>query len=76
MILYHHCFFKFALEYTIRNVQENKEGMKFNETQQLLAYADDINIVGRNTGTKNTEPLLGASKEVRLEVNPEETNYI
>jgi predicted metal-dependent TIM-barrel fold hydrolase len=49
--------------------------MKLNGTYQLLAYADDVNIVGGNIDTvnKNTKVVLDAGKEVGLEVNPEKT---
>jgi hypothetical protein len=67
----------FSLEYTIRRIQENQEGLILNGTHQLLAYADFVNIVGENLDTiqKNTKAVLDASKEVGLEINPEKTKY-
>jgi sorting nexin-29 len=63
---------------SIRKVQENQMGLKLNETHQLLAYADDVNLLGDNIDTinKNTQTLIDASKEVGLEVNVEETKYM
>jgi hypothetical protein len=66
------------MEYAIRRVQENQKALKMNRTHQLLAYADDVNIAAQNTDTikKNTDALLDARKEVRLEVNLEKTKYM
>jgi hypothetical protein len=59
-------------------VQENQEGLKLNGTHQLLAYADDVNLLWDNIDTvnKNTETLIDASKEVGLETNVEKTKYM
>ena len=37
--------FNFALEYAIRRVQVNQNDLKLNVTHQLLAYADDVNLL-------------------------------
>jgi hypothetical protein len=48
-------------------------GLKLNGTRQLLAYSDDVNLLGDNIDTikKNTETSIDASKKVGLEINVE-----
>jgi hypothetical protein len=50
-------------------------GLKLDGTHQLLAYADDVNLLRDNIDTikKDTETLIDASKEVGLEINVEKT---
>jgi hypothetical protein len=60
--------FNFALEYAIRKVQENQVGLKLNGTHQLLAYAEDVNLLRDNIETikKSTENFIDIRKEVGL----------
>jgi hypothetical protein len=53
-------------------------GLKLNGTHQLLAYTDDVNLLGDNIDTikKNTETLIDAGKEAGLEINVEKTKYM
>jgi hypothetical protein len=53
-------------------------GLKLNGTHLLLAYANNMNLLGYNKGAikKNTGPLTDASKEVGLEINVEKTKYV
>jgi hypothetical protein len=59
-------------------VQVNQDGLKLNGTHQLLAYADDINILGESVHAvkENTEALVAATKEIGLEVNANKTKYM
>jgi hypothetical protein len=70
-------FSSFALEFAVRRVQVNQDGLQLNGTHWLLVYADDVNILDRSVYTrtikKDTEALLVGSKEIRLEVNADKT---
>ena len=70
--------FNFALEYAVRMVQVNQDGLKLNGTHQLLAYADDVNILGGSVRTvkENAEALVVATKEIGPEVNADKTKYM
>ena len=67
--------FNFALEYAIRRVQVNQDDLKLNGTHQLLAYADDVNILGGSIHTvkENAEALVAATREIGLEVSADKT---
>jgi hypothetical protein len=45
--------FNFALEYAVMKDKENQMGLKLNGTHQLLANADDVNLLGDNVDTIN-----------------------
>jgi len=70
--------FNFALEYAIRRVQVNQNVLKLNGTHQLLAYADDVNILGGSIHTlkENAEALVVATRETGLEVSANKTKYM
>jgi hypothetical protein len=50
--------FNFALEYAIKRVQVNQDCLKLNGVHQLLAYADDVNILGGSVHTVRENLLL------------------
>ena len=77
-LVYVPLLFNFALEYAIRRVQVNQDGLKLNGTHQLLAYADDVNILGGSVDTvkKNPEALVAANKKIGQEVNAHKTKYM
>jgi len=58
--------FDFALEYAIGRVQVNQDGLKLNGTHQLLAYANNVNILGGSIHTlkENAEALVAATREL------------
>jgi hypothetical protein len=64
--------FNFNLEYAIRRVQVNQDGLKLNDTHQLLVSAGDVNILGGSVHIveKNTEALSSdlLSKNIRIKI--------
>jgi hypothetical protein len=41
--------FNFALEYAIRKAQETRLGLDMNDTHQILATVDYVNLIGDDT---------------------------
>ena len=70
--------FNFAKEFAIRRIQINQDGLKLNGTHQLLAYVDDVDILGGSAHTvkENAESLFVTTKEIGLEVNADKTKYM
>jgi hypothetical protein len=70
--------FNSALEYAVRRVQVNQDGLKLNGTHQLLVYADDVNILGGSVHSvkENAEALVVAAKEICVEVNTDKSKYM
>ena len=59
-------------------VQVNQDKLKLICVHQLLAYADDVNILGGSVHTlkENAEALVAATREIGLEVNADKTKYM
>ena len=70
--------FNFALEYVIRRVQIIRDGLKLNGTHQVLAYADDVNILEGSIHNvkENAAVLVAATREIDLEVSADKTKYM
>jgi hypothetical protein len=70
--------FNFGLEWAIRRVQVNQDGLKLNGTHQLLVYVDDVNMLGGSIRAvkENAESLVVTAKEIGLEVNADKTKYM
>jgi hypothetical protein len=48
----------FSLECAVRKIHEKQVGLKLNETHQLLAYADDVNLLGGKCNFQKFEKLI------------------
>jgi len=70
--------FNFALEYAIRKVQGTNLGLDMNGSHQVLACADDVNLIGDDIRTIeiNADVLLSACKNIGLTVNTGKTKYM
>jgi hypothetical protein len=73
---------KSALVKLLKNMlsgrRESQKRLEVNELHQLLAYVDNINLLGESTSTvrENTEALSEANRDVDLQVNTEKSKYM
>jgi hypothetical protein len=63
------CSITITLEYAIRKIKENHDGLELNGIHHLLVYADNVNTLDKNINTimKSKEALLEAGLEVNRE---------
>jgi len=68
--------FNFALEYDVMRVQEKQDGLKLSGTHQVLADADDVNILRGSIHTLqvNSGTLLASTKAIGLEIYADKLN--
>jgi predicted nucleic acid-binding protein len=61
--------FNFVLKHTIRKIQSNQEGLKLHGTLQILANADNANLLGESKPTfRKAHTFLVSSKKTGIDV--------
>jgi sorting nexin-29 len=67
-----------TLEKVIRDAAVNIRGTIFNKSVQIMAYADDIDIIGRTQSAmiEAFTSLEKAAKSMNLLINQEKTKYM
>ena len=70
--------FNFALECDIRKVQTTNLGLDMNGNHQVLAYADDVNLIGDGIRImeRNLDVLLNTCRHIGLAVDTGKTMYM
>lgn len=68
-------FSTFALEYAIKRIQVNQEGLILNGAHQLIIYVDDAYILAGSTHAvkKNRDTFLVSSRKIGVDVNAEKS---
>jgi sorting nexin-29 len=66
-----------ALEKVVRDSEMETEGTVYIKNSQILAYADDIVIIGRSTDVlkETMKKLMKAAQVMGLIVNMQKTKY-
>jgi hypothetical protein len=70
--------FNIALEFVIRNIQQNNNPIIYIQSTQIVGYADDLNIVSRNLPAlhETFDLLEERAKDVGLEINSAKTKLM
>lgn len=70
--------FNIALEKVIRMARLDRSGTIFHKSQQVLAFADDIDIMGRSERdiAEAFTSLVGAASPIGLQINIDKTKYM